>query len=213
MCLQPPLQQQHACAHTTAATAARHIRIAADTSRRHLSSSLPVKGAVGEKESSTAESRATAKQRFLHNLERKRAGESVPSSALSADLALLHTPSRGGEVRAHDAATTTTVTATASWRGKWEICYAPHIETLSKLILTKFDTVEYVFDADDGRMVSHAGFESKVFGSGWFNADGRVVRVPPPASATTAGVSDDEGWQGQDVVKVRKLEFIRTVIN
>lgn len=203
VCLQPPAQQQHAFAHATnAVTAVRHISTAADTSRRGVSSSLPVKAAVGEKGASTPESGDSAKQRFFRNLERKRAGESVPSSALYGDLALLQTP-RGEEVRAHDV--TTTVTATASWRGKWEICFAPHIETLSKLILTKFSTVEYIFDADDGRMVSHAGFESKVFGSGWFNADGRIVRVPSPASATTAGVKD-EGRQGQEVVKVGKLK-------
>lgn len=48
--------------------------------------------------------------------------------------------------------------------------------------------------SDDGRMVSHSRYESKVFGSGWFNADGRVVVVPPSAS--------DSDGDGRDVVQV-----------
>lgn len=183
----------------------RH-RKASDTSPNHFLSSLSVKAVVGEGEASTTENRA-AKQRFLRNLERKRAGESVPSSVLKADLTLLRTPTGGGGRAQHDAAATT-VTAVSTWRGKWEICYAPHIETLSKFILTKFGSVEYIFDADDGRMVSHAGFESKVFGSGWFNADGRVVPVPPvssslPGGSTTNGFREEEARQDV-VVKVRK---------
>lgn len=207
----PPLQQQHhvinpnnALEHTSII---RHTTTDSDTSRESLSSSLPVKAVAGEEGASTAGGRSIAKQRFLDNLKRKRAGGSVPSSVLDADLALLRTP-RGGGGRAHGAAPSTTATAADSWRGKWEICYAPHIETLGKVILTKFAPVEYVFNADDGRMVSHAGFESKVFGSGWFNADGRVVPVPPTSppsisGSTTTGVGEDEARQ--DVVQVRIL--------
>lgn len=175
-------------------------RTASDTppNASHLSSSLLVKAAVGE-EVSAAEGRSSAKQRFLRNLERKRGGEDVPSSVLDADLTLLRSPGGGA-----NAATTTAVTAVDSWRGKWEICYAPHIETLGKVILTKFGTVEYIFDADDGRMVSHAGYESKVFGSGWFNADGRVVPVPPASSASGCRPTDVRDEARQDVVRVRE---------
>lgn len=128
---------------------------------------------------------STAKERFLGNLERKRAGEDV-RSVLGADLSLLSTPAERNQA--------TDTRKPPSWRGKWEICYAPHIETLGKVILTKFGSVQYNFVSDDGRMVSHAGYENAVFGSGWFNADGRVVVVP--AGGGMAG--DDQ----QDVVKV-----------
>lgn len=133
-------------------------------------------------------SSSTAKERFIGNLERKRAGEDVPSSVLGGDLSLLSTAF--GRNQATDPRNP------PSWRGKWEICYAPHIETLGKVIFTKFGSVQYNFDADDGRMVSHAGYENALFGSGWFNADGRVV--PVPAGDGMAG--DDQ----QDVVKVGK---------
>lgn len=128
----------------------------------------------------------TAKERFLGNLERKRAGEDVRSSVLGADLSLLTTAV--GRNQATD------TRKPPSWRGKWEICYAPHIETLGKVILTKFGSVQYNFVSDDGRMVSHAGYDSAIFGSGWFNADGRVVLVP----AADGMAGEDQ----QDVVKV-----------
>ena len=130
-----------------------------------------------------AENPSTAKERFLGNLERKRAGEDVRSSVLDADLSVLSTAGRNR------------VPDSKSWRGEWEICHAPHIETLGKVILTKFGSVRYDFVSDDGRMVSHAGYESPVFGSGWFSADGRVVTAP--AGDGMAGDDDH-----QDVVKV-----------
>ena len=123
--------------------------------------------------SSSSSSHGGAKESFLRNLERKRAGEDVPRSVLDANLARL------GSIPAHDSSTTAAVTTTVdnleSWRGRWRICHAPHIDTLGGLILTSFPNVEYNFRSSDGRMVSHSRYESKVFGSGWFNADGRVV--------------------------------------
>lgn len=69
---------------------------------------------------------ATAKKSFLRNLERKGAGEEVAPSALNADLHVLRsTPTQSS--------TTTTVDNTRSWKGTWEICYAPHIQTLAKV--------------------------------------------------------------------------------
>lgn len=128
---------------------------------------------------------SAAKQSFLGNLERKRAGEDVRSS-LGADLAVL---SKAGRSQ---------VTDSESWRGNWEICYAPHLETLGKVILTKFGSVQYNFVSDSGQMVSHAQFENPLFGSGWFNADGRVVTVPAGDGLT--------GGDQQDVVKVGKRD-------
>lgn len=54
------------------------------------------------------------------------------------------------------------------------------------MIWTEFPSVLYNFVSDDGRMVSHSRYESKVFGSGWFNADGRVVVL----SASDGGTSE-----------------------
>lgn len=67
-----------------------------------------------------------AKKSFLENLERKRAGEDVASSVFSADLHVLRSA-------ATQPSTTTTVDNTGSWKGTWEICYAPHIQTLAKV--------------------------------------------------------------------------------
>ena len=141
-----------------------------------------------------------AKESFLRNLERKRAGEAIPSALLDADLARLWssttTPSTA----------TTAVDDLESWKGKWRICHAPHIDTLGGLMLTKFPSVEYNFQSSDGRMVSHSRYESKVFGSGWFNADGRVVslkqqqEIKPRADDSSVVRRKDE-----EVVKVRSI--------
>lgn len=155
------------------------------TKRQHTIVAAAAAAEGGGRGDSAAGS-STAKERFLSNLERKRAGEDV-RSALSADLSLLSRESAGRN-QAIDPR------KPPSWRGKWEICYAPHIETLGKVILTKFGSVQYNFVAEDGRMVSHAEYENAVFGSGWFNADGRVVPVP----AGDGMARDDQ----QDVVKV-----------
>ncbi|CAN0029309.1 unnamed protein product [Scytosiphon promiscuus] len=152
--------------------------------------------AVASEETPPRGSRSTAatKERFLRNLERRRAGDDVSSSVLDVDLGLLSTTTASSAGGTRDS-TATTVEDLGSWRGKWEICYAPHIETLGKVILMNFPSVEYNFVSGDGRMVSHSRYESKVFGSGWFNADGRVVLVPPSAS-------DGAGEGRRDVVKV-----------
>lgn len=57
-------------------------------------------------------------------------------------------------------------------------------QTREQVILTEFPSVLYNFVSDDGRMVSHSRYESKVFGSGWFNADGRVVVLPASEGGT-----------------------------
>ncbi|CBJ30486.1 conserved unknown protein [Ectocarpus siliculosus] len=146
------------------------IRHQHDTGSRSMLSAAAPTAAGG------SSSTATAKKSFLRNLERKRAGEEVASSALNADLHVLgSTPTQSS---------TTTVDNTRSWKGTWEICYAPHIQTLAKVILTEFPSVLYNFVSDDGRMVSHSRYESKVFGSGWFNADGRVVVLPASEGGT-----------------------------
>lgn len=74
-----------------------------------------------------------------------------------------------------------------------------------KVILMNFPSVEYNFVSDDGRMVSHSRYESKVFGSGWFNADGRVVLVP----SSGASIRED----GRDVVKVSAHPHVRTKLH
>eukprot|EP00903_Cladosiphon_okamuranus_P014906 g13803.t1 len=130
---------------------------------------------------------SAAKESFLGNLERRRAGEDVRSS-LDADLSRL---SKAGRNQ---------VSESASWRGKWQICYAPHIETLGGVIFTKFGRVQYDFVSDSGKMVSHAEYENPLFGSGWFNADGRVVQVVPAAG---------DGMAGGDQQAVVKVVFER----
>lgn len=162
--------QGHAAASAHPAAKKHHVIVAVATAEG------------GDREGPAASS-SVAKERFLGNLERKRAGEDVHSSVLDADLSLL--------VGRHQS---TDPRQPPSWRGAWQISYAPHIETLGKVILTKFGSVQYIFDSDDGFMVSHAGYENAVFGSGWFNADGRVV--PVPAGDGMAGDGQ------QDVVKV-----------
>lgn len=133
-----------------------------------------------------ATSTATAKESFLSNLERKRAGENMDSSALGADLAKLSSATAHG---VKSIGPGTTVGNLESWRGRWRICHAPHIETLASLLLTSFPIVEYDFQSTDGRLVSHARYESSVLGSGWFNADGRVevVKDEPMRAATDNG--------------------------
>ncbi len=59
--------------------------------------------------------------------------------------------------------------------------------------MTEFSSVEYNFVSEDGKMVSNAAYNSKVFGSGWFNADGKVVAMEGN------GVKKD---QDHDLVKV-----------
>lgn len=132
-----------------------------------------------------------AKESFLRNLERKIAGEDVPSSLLDSDLAILQSDS-SLPADTNTSPSTTSVANVASWRGRWRICHAPHIETLGAVMLTRFPTVEYDFQSDDGRLVSHSRYESSIFGSGWFNADGRVVEVKDVSSSTT-GKSEEKG--------------------
>lgn len=104
-----------------------------DTSDRRWSiPTAAAAAATASEEAPPGGSRGTAatKERFLRNLERRRAGDDVPSSVLDVDLGLLSTTATAGG--AHDS-TGTTVENLRSWRGKWEICYAPHIETLGKV--------------------------------------------------------------------------------
>ena len=171
---------------------------------------------LGSRSSSTSSTSAStsstshggAKESFLRNLERKRAGEDIPSSVLDADLARL------GSLPEHDlpttaaaaaATTTTTVDNLESWRGRWRICHAPHIDTLGGLILTSFPHVEYNFQSSDGRMISHSRYESKLFGSGWLNADGRVVPLKQQKKEPRAGgvVGDVVRQKAEEVVQVR----------
>lgn len=126
---------------------------------------------------------ATAKESFLRNLERKRTGENMDSSALGADLAKLSSATAHG---VKSIGPGTTVGNLESWRGRWRICHAPHIETLASLLLTSFPIVEYDFQSTDGRLVSHARYESSLFGSGWFNADGRVEVVKDESMKATS---------------------------
>ncbi|CAM9235484.1 unnamed protein product [Ectocarpus fasciculatus] len=161
-----------------------HQAVLPDTStaivrHQHDTDSRSVLLAAAPTAAGGSSSTATAKKSFLENLERKRAGEDVTSSVFSADLHVLRS------APTQPSTTTTTVDNTGSWKGTWEICYAPHIQTLAKVILTEFPSVLYNFVSDDGRMVSHSRYESKVFGSGWFNADGRVVVLPASDGGTS----------------------------
>lgn len=112
------------------------IREVHDTSDKRWSVPTAAAAATGE-EVSPAGSRDTAatKKRFLRHLERRRAGDDVPSSVLDVDLGLLSATAPAG---AGDS-TATTVEKLESWRGRWQICYAPHIETLGKVgVLWRF---------------------------------------------------------------------------
>lgn len=127
---------------------------------------------------STSSTRQDAKDTFLRNLDRKGAGESIPTRVLNTDVSDLVRLSHNTDEGRYS---WTTVGDLASWRGTWKICHAPHIETLGGLLATSFPSVEYDFTADDGRMVSHSRYESPLFGSGWLNADGRIVDISPPS--------------------------------
>ena len=67
--------------------------------------------------------------------------------------------------------------------GRWQICYAPHIRVLEKILLTSFD-VFYDFDIsrdsssrDSFGLTSNVYYNSKLFGSGWLNTQGKVTSV------------------------------------
>lgn len=147
-----------------------------------------------------------AKDVFLQNLERKRAGDEVSSSELDANIASLiaevdrtSLPSPPG--------TTTLVDNLQSWRGRWRICHAPHIEALRKVLFTAFPIVDYYFPSEDGRILSNARYESVVFGSGWLNADGRIEKLDDGSSVNTSeqgGAGDATGHKQREVVKVTR---------
>ena len=61
-------------------------------------------------------------------------------------------------------------------RGKWQVCYAPHIRILEKVTLTKYD-VYYEFIQSENKMISYVRYESPVFQKGWLNTSGRVESV------------------------------------
>lgn len=161
-----------------------------------------------------------AKDIFLENLERKRAGDEVSSSELDSNIASLiaevdrtSLPSSPG----------TLVGNLQSWRGRWRICHAPHIEALGKVLFTAFPIVDYYFPSEDGRMLSNARYESVVFGSGWLNADGRIEKLDDgsPVTASSSVNTSEKGRAGdttghtqREVVKVtrkrvRRLSFPR----
>ena len=60
-------------------------------------------------------------------------------------------------------------------KGKWRVCYAPHIRILEKVTLTTYD-VYYEFPTPD-TMVSYVRYQSPLFQSGWLNTAGRVESV------------------------------------
>lgn len=148
---------------------------------------------------STTSKRQNAKEVFLQNLERKRAGEDVPISVLNSDVSNLLRKSQTTEESRYS---WTTVTDLPSWRGTWKICHAPHIDTLGGLLACSFPSVEYHFTADDGRMVSHSHYESPLFGSGWLSADGRVVAIST-SQVAGAVAADAQNAPTIGVVKVR----------
>lgn len=137
--------------------------------RQQPGSSVVAARASGEVSKATISS---AKERLLDNLERRRAGEDVPTSDLDDDLSLLSSAKTTSSQQF-----ATNAGNPATWGGRWQISYAPHIEILGKVLLTEFGSVEYNFISEDGRMVSNAAYNNKVFGSGWLNADGKVVAM------------------------------------
>lgn len=161
------------------------------------------KNQVGAETSTTAaksSSARTAKESFLQNLEQKRAGEDAPSSALDADLSRLRSPP-ADDLSHGDLVPNTAVANLESWRGRWRICHAPHIDTLGNLLLTSFPIVEYDFQSNDGRMVSHSRYESVLFGSGWLSADGRVATLKHKSSAIDSNNTGRR--QKEETVKVK----------
>lgn len=150
-----------------------------------------------------------AKDIFLRNLERKQAGDEVSSSELDANIASLMAevdrtglPSPPG--------TTTLVGNLQSWRGRWRICHAPHIEALGKILLTSFPIVDYYFPSEDGRMLSNARYESAVFGSGWLNADGRIEKLGDDSSvAASSSVKENEQGGAGDTAVHRKGQVVK----
>ena len=104
-------------------------------------------------------------------------------------------------------------------KGDWRVVYAPHIETLSKFGLTKFDPISYVLDGDRSAVIalpsrhhillpfppthpstprshptisilSNVRYESGLFGSGWLNAAGSFESV----DETTTRIIFDTFW-------------------
>jgi hypothetical protein len=70
-------------------------------------------------------------------------------------------------------------------KGKWQVCHAPHISTLQKVLGTSF-IVSYDFgdekmagskDKWNGALTSNVFYESIIFGSGWLSTAGRVESI------------------------------------
>jgi hypothetical protein len=57
-------------------------------------------------------------------------------------------------------------------KGLWQVIYAPHVSTLSRLSLTNFE-INYLFQGDNN-LLSNVKYTSKIFGNGWLNARGKV---------------------------------------
>lgn len=157
---------------------------------------------VSARRSSTSGRRQYAKDAFLRNLERKRAGKSVPNKVLDTDISNLV---RQSSTTKEGRYSWTTVADLPSWRGTWKISHAPHIETLGALLFSSFPSVEYHFTTNDGRMVSQVRYESGLFGSGWLSADGRVVPLPAEASEAAGTDRADNSKSGLGTVQVKFL--------
>lgn len=64
------------------------------------------------------------------------------------------------------------IAASRIGEGVWEVFYAPHIANSSKLVLTQYDPIRYVFQND--RFASHVKFSHPIFGQGWLSAAGTL---------------------------------------
>ena len=140
-----------------------------------------------------------AKETFLRDIGRKQSGEDALASELDASIARLIAETDKSGL---PSPSRTTVGNLQSWRGRWRICYAPHIEALGKFLLTAFPIVDYDFPTEGGRMLSNVRYESAVFGSGWLNADGRIELVDHESSGAVPSGDRSAGRRREEVVKV-----------
>jgi hypothetical protein len=81
--------------------------------------------------------------------------------------------------------------------GTWQVVHAPHIDTLSKVALTSFDTIDYVLDGRGG-ITSNVRYSSPVLGSGFLCTDGTIANDPDGDTARVRIVWDRIWWAPRD---------------
>lgn len=76
--------------------------------------------------------------------------------------------------------------------GTWHVVHAPHIDTLSSLLLTRFDPIEYRLDG--GEIASYVRYRSKLpfVGDGWLCTSGTISDAA--SAASTVRLTWDQIW-------------------